>query len=113
MNRNELFDDFKNQFGRRKFVGGLLVAFIDLLDALDADTVATASFDAFLKHFPRQTQTAGGRRANTLIVQVGDKTKSLRPFYNAAETLFRVEHKRFDFPSCAPHATQDWGDYIS
>ena len=113
MDRDELFRDFEDQFGRRKFVGGLLIAFIDLLDALGADAVGVASFDEFLVHFPRLTETAGGKTANTLIVQTGDNTKSLRPFYNAAETLFRAEHKRFDYPSCAPHATQAWGDYIS
>jgi hypothetical protein len=30
----------------------------------------------------------------------------LRPFYNEAERYFRAEKKRFDYPSCAPHATQ-------
>jgi hypothetical protein len=35
----------------------------------------------------------------------------LRPFYNAAERFFRAEQKRFDYPSCAPHATQAWADY--
>jgi hypothetical protein len=57
--------------------------------------------------------TNGGKRANTLIVAKADSgTLSLRPFYNAAERFFRAEHKRFDYPSCAPHATQAWGDYI-
>jgi hypothetical protein len=36
----------------------------------------------------------------------------IRPFYNAAERFFRAEQKRFDYPSCAPHATQAWGDYV-
>jgi hypothetical protein len=35
----------------------------------------------------------------------------LRPFYNEVERFFRAEKKRFDYPSCAPHATQTWGDY--
>ncbi len=113
MDRSDLLDDFKDQFKRRKFVGGLLVAFIDLLDALDVDATGVSSFDAFLARFPRQTKTTRGKIANTLILQTGDNTKSLRPFYNAAETFFRAEKKRFDYPSCAPHATQAWGDYIS
>ena len=37
---------------------------------------------------------------------------SIRPFYNRAEHYFRADHKRFDYPSCAPHATQVWSDYI-
>ncbi|MGZ9158939.1 MAG: hypothetical protein ACXW36_08760 [Nitrospira sp.] len=51
-------------------------------------------------------------RANTLIVDMGGTTVSLRPFYNAAERYYRAEHKRFDYPSCAPHATQAWIDYV-
>ena len=113
MDRDDLFRDFTDQFSRRKFVGGLLIAFIDLLEAIDVEAVDAKSFETFLKHFPRMKETAGGRTANTLIVQTGDNTKSLRPFYNAAETFFRAENKRFDYPSCAPHATQAWGDYVS
>ena len=113
MDRNDLLNDFRNQFKRRKFVGGLLIAFIDFLNALDVDAVGVTSFDTLLERFPRRTETAGGKTANTLILQTGDNTRSLRPFYNAAETFFRAEQKRFDYPSCAPHATQAWGDYIS
>ena len=112
MDRGDLFRDFKDQFNRRKFVGGLLIAFIDFLEAIDVEAVNATSFKTFLKHFPRQTETSRGRTANTLIVQTGENTKSLRPFYNAAETFFRAENKRFDYPSCAPHATQAWGDYV-
>ena len=56
--------------------------------------------------------TAAGGRANTLIVdRGGGRTLSIRPFYNRAERYFRAEQKRFDYPSCAPHATQAWSDY--
>lgn len=111
MDRNDLFRDFREEFKRRKFVGGLLIAFIDFLDAIDVEAVDVPSFEAFLEDFPRLTETAAGKTANTLIVRTGESTKSLRPFYNAAETLFRAENKRFDYPSCAPHATQAWRDY--
>ena len=112
MNKSELLQDFKEQFGRRKFVGGLLVAFIDMLDDLAVDDTGITDFEGFLSVFPRQTTTSAGKTANTLIVQIDDGTKSLRPYYNAAEALFRAEHKRFDYPSCAPHATQAWNDYL-
>ena len=59
----------------------------------------------------RQQKTAAGHHANTLIVKRGVGTISLRPFYNKVEQFFRAEKKRFDYPSCAPHATQAWGDY--
>lgn len=62
--------------------------------------------------FKRQATTAAGTRANTLIVdRGGGQTLSIRPFYNRAERYFRAENKRFDYPSCAPHATQVWSDY--
>jgi len=66
-----------------------------------------------LKRYQRQETTAAGHHANTLIVNRGGVagTVSLRPFYNEAERFFRAEKKRFDYPSCAPHATQAWGDY--
>ena len=112
MGRRKLFREFKAQFIERKFVAGLLIAFIDFLDDLDLDFVGVGSYEELLEHFPRRTRTAAGKRANTLIVETGDGTLSLRPFYNRAEHLFRATNKRFDYPSCAPHATQAWGDYI-
>jgi hypothetical protein len=91
----------------------LLVAFIDLLRALGSPSLRLSGFDDFLARFPRQTTTSAGKRANTLIVAVDEsgRTQSLRPHYNAIERYFRAEHKRFDYPSCAPHATQAWADY--
>lgn len=114
MTPDELFNDFESGFARRKFTAGLLVAFIDFLDALDVDAAGVASFEAFLGVFPRQMTTSAGARANTLIVRKADgRTLSLRPFYNAAERYYRAEQKRFDYPSAAPHATQAWGDYTA
>lgn len=108
-----LFDEFEAGFHKRKFTAGLLVAFIDFLTALGVPNQNLADFEAFLASFPRQTTTAAGARANTLIVRKPDgKTLSLRPFYNAAEQYYRAEQKRFDYPSAAPHATQAWADYI-
>ncbi len=70
-------------------------------------------FEGFLAHYPRQSLTKRGAQANTLIVAKGSgETLSIRPFYNQAEHFFRFEQKRFDYPSCAPHATQVWSDYV-
>ena len=112
MTPNEVFDDFQSSFQARKFTAGLLLAFIDFLDELDVPALDVASFEDFLSRFKRQTTTSAGRRANTLIVdRGGGQTLSIRPFYNRAERYFRAEQKRFDYPSCAPHATQAWSDY--
>jgi hypothetical protein len=112
MTPDALYAEFVAGFPARKFSAGLLVAFIDLLTAIGVPGAGLADFNAVLARFPRQLTTAAGKRANTLIVAVAGRTQSLRPFYNAAERCFRAEHKRFDYPSCAPHATQAWGDYL-
>ncbi|MFO1152654.1 MAG: hypothetical protein U1E42_03155 [Rhodospirillales bacterium] len=112
MTLDELFDDFVRGFPERKFSAGLLIAFIDFFSQLDLTGVGAKNLDDLLVRFPRQTITAAGKRANTLIVALpSGRTSSLRKFYNAAERFFRVEHKRYDYPSCAPHATQAWADY--
>jgi hypothetical protein len=112
MTPDELFAEFKSGFEGRKFSAGLLVAFIAFLKQLGAPEAGFASLNALLARYPRRLSTAAGKRANTLIVDLGGATVSLRPFYNAAERYYRAEHKRFDYPSCAPHATQAWVDYV-
>ncbi len=112
MTPDELYRQFIEGFPRRKFSAGLLVSFIELFVELEVHSLGASGFDDVLAAFPRKEFHAPGKRANTLIVRLpnGD-TLSLRPFYNDAERFFRVEHKRFDYPSCAPHATQAWQDY--
>jgi hypothetical protein len=112
MTPDALLAELRTEFTRRKFVAGLFVAIVDLLDDLDALGGRFGSTDELFLAYPRQTETAGGKGANTLIVAVDGRNRSLRPFYNRAETLFRVEHKRFDYPNAAPHATQAWRDYL-
>lgn len=112
MTPEQLFQEFEAGFFSRKFSAGLLIAFIDLFKKLDVPALKAKDFGAVLAAFPRQTETSAGKRANTLIVALpGGGTLSLRPFYNEIERFFRAEHKRFDYPSCAPHATQAWADY--
>ncbi|MDY6945000.1 MAG: hypothetical protein SXG53_04720 [Pseudomonadota bacterium] len=111
MTPEQLLADFAAGFAARRFSAGLLIAFVDFFGELGTPSLRLADFDAFLARFPRQVVTNAGKRANTLIVARGETTLSLRPFYNAAERFFRAEHKRFDYPSCAPHATQAWADY--
>jgi hypothetical protein len=112
MNVNDLFRDFENGFPKRKFSAGLLVAFIDFLTSLEIPGKNFKSLDHLLTKYPRQEITAAGHRANTLIVARGDDkgTLSLRPFYDDIQRFFH-DKKRFDYPTCAPHATQAWIDY--
>lgn len=113
MSPESLFDEFVAGFPARKFSAGLLIAFIDLYTELGIPSSGAQCYHDVIGRFPRQATTNGGKHANTLILARGDgSTVSLRPFYNAAERFFRAEHKRFDYPSCAPHATQAWADYM-
>lgn len=114
MKARQLLDEFKAEFARRKFVGGLFPAFIRFFRSLGALGGKYRSLDDLFRDFPQQLQTSQGRTANTLIVAMRKDagTTSLRPFYNELERFFRAEHKRFDYPNCAPHATQAWRDYI-
>ena len=113
MTANDLYDQFVAGFAARKFSAGLLVAFIDFYEALDVPSLGAKSYEDVIAKFPKQATTSTGGRANTLIVaRPGGATLSLRGFYDAAERYFRADEKRFDYPSCAPHATQAWIDYI-
>jgi hypothetical protein len=110
---DQLVEEFKEEFRRRRFVAGLVIAFARFFRALGTPERRYDTFDAFLADHSQQETARGGATANTLIVAVPgeNRTVSIRPFYNEAEQLFRVEHKRFDYPNCAPHATQAWRDY--
>lgn len=112
MTPDQVFTSFETGFSTRRFSAGLLIAFIDFYNELGVPASNLKDFDELLAKFPRQTTTAAGNRAYTLIVSRGNEsTLSLRPFYSAAERFFRVDHKRLDYPSCAPHATQAWANY--
>jgi hypothetical protein len=113
MTPDELFADFVRGFAHRRFSAGLLIAFIEMFRELDVPSLGARSFGDVLLRYPQQAVTAQGKRANTLIVALpSGQTRSLRPHYNKAEAFFRAEHARFDYPSCAPHATQAWTDYV-
>lgn len=97
---------------RRRFLPGLLIAFINFLRELDALGGRFESLDEFYAAYPRVTSRGKGGAINTLVVQRPEGgTCSIRKHYDAAANWFRADQKRFDYPSSAPHATQAWGDY--
>lgn len=113
MTLDELFQEFEAGFRRRKYTAGLLVSFIDFVVALDVPGSGITSFAELVARFPQVTTTNRGDSANTLIVErPGGGTLSLRGFYDAIETYYRAEEKRFDYPSAAPFATGRWADFI-
>jgi len=117
MTPEQLLDEFRTVFDRRRFSAGLLIAFIRFLRDLGAFGRGFASLDDFLQAFPLSAVSARGGQANALTVEVPDSRRarprlvSIRPAYNEVETFFRVTNKRFDYPNCAPHATGQWRDY--
>lgn len=114
MTSEEILKEVTDNFAggaKRRFLPGLLIAFIDFLRRLDAHSNRFKSLEAFYRVYPQVTQDKQGRK-NTLIVKLPDgKTLGIRPFYNEIENWFRVENHRYDYPSSAPHATQAWTDY--
>ena len=113
MTTDEVFAEFEKGFRRRKYTAGLLVSFIDFVLALDVPGTGISNFEELTQRFSQMTTTSRGDSANTLIVQKPDGgTLSLRGFYDAIETYYRAEQKRFDYPSAAPFATGRWADFI-
>lgn len=112
MTVDEIFQQVRTEFTRRKFAAGLAMAFIDFLNTIGALGKHYDSYESFLLAYPRREETERGGRANTLIVQLPDgTTKSIRSFYDQVQELIRATHHRLDYPSAAPHATQAWPDY--
>lgn len=98
---------------RRRFLPGLLIAFINFLRELHALDSRFTSLDDFHVIYPRVTKRVTGAALNTLVVKRPDGgTHSIRGHYDAAANWFRADQKRFDYPSSAPHATQAWSDYV-
>ncbi len=112
----EILDEIETNFdkgARRKFLPGLLIAFIEFLRELNATGSKYKSLDDLYKVYPRQMKTSRGGQANTLIVVVNGRNHSIRTHYDRIQDWFRSDQKRFDYPSSAPHATQAWEGYVS
>lgn len=112
MTYEEVMTEVQQDFAKRKFSAGLAVAFIDFLAELNLPSSDIRGLDDFFGKFPRVEVRPGGAPIVTLVVKKpDDATLGIRPFYNNIENYFRAENKRFDYPSCAPHATQAWNEY--
>lgn len=115
MTADEILAEVRDNFTsgqRRKFLPGLLIAFIEFLREQDALGGRYASLAEFHADYPRVLRRSSGAAINTLVVRLpGGGTRSIRSHYDTAANWFRADQKRFDYPSSAPHATQAWGDY--
>ncbi|NML17039.1 hypothetical protein [Azohydromonas caseinilytica] len=116
---DEIFEEVRNSFletnsrRRRRFLPGLLIAMMNLVRGVRGHDGRFSSMAEFYAAYPRQTVTADGGRANTLIISIPgeNRTQSIRPYYEAFVRWLRIDNKRLDYPKAAPHATQAWGDY--
>jgi hypothetical protein len=101
----ELFDEFRAQFSRAKYVAGLLLAFIDLVDAAGAPG-GWADVQAFLSE-----RRVDGK--NQLVVRAQDgRNVSLRSIYDRWKDKLRNEEGRGGYPSGAPQAVGSWERYV-
>lgn len=86
----------------------LCLAFVAQTEEALADA-ATDHVDEVFEHFELATGTPQ-KPVNTMNVIVEGTTHALRPKYNQAMNVIRVEMRR-DHPSNAAHATQSWRAY--
>ena len=102
---DKLFTEFREQFARKRYVAGLLLAFIELVDAASAPG-GWANVQAFLS----ERRVVGKKQ---LVVRAQDGSNvSLRSIYNRWENRLRNEEGRGGYPSGAPHAVGSWEHYV-
>lgn len=112
MTTDDLLTDLRGEWGRRKYAAGVLLAFVRMVRSLGVPASPLSGVGEFWARYPRSAVTHTGGTANTLFVRApGGSLTSLRPYYNEVEQLIRARAKRFDYPACAPHATQSWTNY--
>lgn len=95
---------------RQHFWPALCLALVSQSEAALTLAGRDSAHDPF-KDFPIKTGSSGHVR-NTLNFQVNGQKVALRPRFNAALQVIRVDMRR-DHPSAPAHATQAWPDYRS
>ena len=95
--------------GNQNYWPGLCLALISFTEDL-LEAAGLSSLTNPLDTYPPETQYANGGPVNTLNVKVGDSEIKLRPLYNQAADVIRVEMRR-EHPSMPGHATQAWPAY--
>jgi hypothetical protein len=103
----EVVAEYERQLPDRLFLMGLVFAFIGVVEDLLSQIGSPRAPDA-LDRFPPETTDTRGRPRNTLYLQGPARGVGLRRYYNSFERMIWNRLKRFDYPNCAPHATQAW-----
>jgi hypothetical protein len=113
MTKEEVVEEMKRDFrgegvGKpRKYVGGLLPSFCDLLIELDVPGKGYSSLDDLFTDFPQITE---GVSALTVALPGGGQ-KTIRPAYERYHHHYITENHRLDYPRSQPYATGKWSDY--
>jgi hypothetical protein len=97
----------RNGHPRRRFLEGVMLAYVAMVEELLAQTGEGAIENVLQKYRPLAVD-ATGRTLNTLTLDGPSGTISLRNYYNQAERVIRHHLLRTGFPNSAPHATQSW-----
>lgn len=92
----------------RAFITGLAFAFLGVVENLARQLPPTTDTSDALSEFPPQETDASGRRRNSLYIVGPASNISLRKYYNLFEPVVWDALHRYDYPNCAPHATQAW-----
>lgn len=101
--------ELRRQQPRRGSLLGVLMAYVAVAEDLLAAVGAERQDGVLAAHPP--LQESGGRRLNSLTLQVGERTVSLRSYYNLVERVIRHELHRLGYPNSAPYATGLWSQH--
>lgn len=86
---------------------GLGISFVNLAEQM-CTAYGVDNFPDVLGQHPPQTASKGGKTVNTLNLPLPEGGWAhLRTAYNKVEAV-AARLRRYDYPSSAPHATQDW-----
>lgn len=107
----ELFDQVSRRYGQAKYVAGLMMAFIDVLEQAGVEGGRYTSLDELYLDFPRKLEDRNGNPLRQLVITKGDEEFGIRRAYDRVLHYFVHEKRRVSYPSSAPDATGNWANY--
>lgn len=103
----QLLERYSEQVAGRAFLTGLLFAFLGVAEDLLGQLGRKNLNSALDLHRPEE-RTPQGKLRNSLYIAGPTNGISLRKYYSASENVIIGGLRRYDYPNCAPHATQAW-----
>lgn len=105
---DELFTLFKDRYSKAKYVAGLLMSFIDILEEADVPGGKYGSLEELEVDYPRKTEDKKGEPLRSLVLTRDGKEFAIRRAYDLIFRYFVFEKHRVGYPSSAPDATGNW-----